>query len=154
MTLTTERTTKRDGPVEEQTRLLTVAAVVECLAGLAFVLFPALAIALLLDAEPGSAGLMIARVAGVALLALGVACGGAATEVAGPARTWTVVAITFYNAGVGLLLVAFAARGMAGGPVVWIASVLHMGLALAFGTCAFANAAPHVESPHSTARPA
>jgi len=48
---------------------------------------------------------MIARVGGVALLALGVACAGAAAEVAGPARTWPVIAITLYNAGAGLALV-------------------------------------------------
>lgn len=134
-----------------QTRLLILAAVVECLAGLAFILFPAFTIALLLGPEPGSVGLMIARVAGVALLALGVACAGAATEVAGAARAWTVTAITLYNAGAGLLLVAFAARGMADGPVVWVAGVLHMGLALAFATCAFANLDRRVESPPSTA---
>lgn len=154
MRVTTELTPNRDESLEEQTWLLTVSAVVECLAGLAFVLFPTLTITLLLDTEPGTAGLMIARVTGVALLALGVACGGAATEAAGPARTWTVVAITFYNAGAGLLLVAFAARGMADGPVVWIASVLHMGLASAFGATALANAAPRMKSPHGTARPA
>ena len=103
------------------------------------VLFPALAIALLLDVAPGSAGLMLARIAGVALLALGVACAGAATEIAGLARMATVVAITLYNAGAGLLLIAFAARGMADGPVVWIAGAVHLGLASGFGIFAFAN---------------
>ncbi len=120
-----------------QLRLLTVAAVVECLAGAALIVFPAPAIAVLLDAELGSAGLMIARIAGVALLALGVACVGAATEIAGPARTWTVMAITLYNAGAGSLLIAFAARGIADGPVVWVAGVFHLGLALALGTAGF-----------------
>ena len=80
-----------------ETRLLAVAAAVECLAGLAFVLFPAIPIALLLDTEPGSTALMIGRVSGVALLALGVACTGAARAVAGSARTWTVIAITLFQ---------------------------------------------------------
>ena len=116
MMVTTEPKTTRDGSVEErvrsattravarvtqerhdkdmETRLLAVAAAVECLAGLAFVLFPAIPIALLLDTEPGSTALMIGRVSGVALLALGVACTGAARAVEGSARTWTVIAIT------------------------------------------------------------
>jgi hypothetical protein len=119
--------------METERRLLIAAAVVECLAGTTFLLFPAVAVTLLLDAEAGSAGVMIARVAGVALFALGVACAGAATEIARPARTWAVMAITIYNAGAGLLLVAFAVRGMAYGPVVWIAGILHLGLASAFG---------------------
>ena len=125
--------------METQTRLLIAAAVVECLAGTAFLLLPAVAVTLVLGAEAGSAGLMIARVAGVALLALGVACAGAATEIARPARTWAVMAITIYNAGAGLLLVAFAVRGMAYGPVVWIAGILHLGLASAFATVGFRN---------------
>jgi hypothetical protein len=122
-----------------QARLVTVAAVIEGLAGAALILFPGPAIAVLLDAELGSAGLMIARIAGVALLALGVACVGAAREIAGHARTWTVMAITLYNAGAGLLLIAFAARGMADGPVVWVAGVFHLGLALALGAGGFEN---------------
>jgi len=125
--------------MEMQTRLLMVAAVVECLAGAALILFPAGAITLLLDAEPGSGGSMIARVGGVALLALGVACAGAAAEIAGPARTWPVIAITLYNAGAGLALVGFAVRGMADGPAVWIAGIFHVALASAFATLAFAQ---------------
>ena len=48
-----------------QRRLLTVAGVLECLTGLAFLLPPGITIAFLIGAEPGSVGLMIGRVAGV-----------------------------------------------------------------------------------------
>ena len=128
-----------------ETRLLTIAAVCEGLAGLALILFPGYAIALLLDAEPHGPALMIARVAGVALLSLGVACAGAAMDVATAARRWTVVAITLYNAGAGVLLVAFAADRMAGGVVIWIAGVFHLVLASTFGAC-FADVHRHTES--------
>jgi hypothetical protein len=111
-------------------RLLIVAAAIEGLAGAALLLFPAIVVVVLLGVAPGSPGLMIAMVAGVALLALGVACGGAAMDRHAP--TWMVVAITVYNAGAGLLLLAFAIRGMAEGPVVWVAGVLHLGLGAAF----------------------
>jgi len=59
-----------------QGRLLTVAGVAESLVGLAFLLAPGVTTALLLGAEPDSVGLMIARVAGVALLSLGITCWG------------------------------------------------------------------------------
>ena len=115
-----------------QGRLLTVAGVVECLAGLAFFLSPGVTTALLLGAEPDSVGVMIGRVAGVALLSLGVACWGARADAGGAARMGTLRALTLYNAGAGLLLVIFAAMGKAGGPVVWTVGVLHLGFAAAF----------------------
>lgn len=115
-----------------QGRLLTVAGVVECLAGLAFFLSPGVTTALLLGAEPDSVGVMIGRVAGVALLSLGVACWGARADAGGAARMGTLRALTLYNAGAGLLLVIFAAMGKAGGPVVWTVGVLHLSFAAAF----------------------
>jgi len=113
-------------------RLLTVAGVLECLVGLALVLSPRITTALLLGAEPDSVGVMIGRVAGAALLSLGIACWGARADAGGAARIGTLRAITLYNAGAGLLLVVFAATGKAGGPVVWIAGVFHLGFAAAF----------------------
>src|SRR6476660_9475176 len=61
------RVTQERHDKDMETRLLAVAAAVECFAGLAFVLFPAIPIALLLDTEPGSTALMIGRMSGVAL---------------------------------------------------------------------------------------
>jgi hypothetical protein len=111
---------------------LTLAAVLEGFAGLAFILAPGPTAGLLVGVEPDSVALMIGRVAGVALFSLGIACWGASTDVGGAARTGTQNAITLYNAGAGLLLVAFAATGEAGGLVVWIGGILHLALAAAF----------------------
>jgi hypothetical protein len=113
-------------------QLLTVSAVVECLAGLALLLVPGTTIDLVLGAGPDRVGLMIGRVAGVALLALGIACWGARTDSGGPARAGTLRAITLYNLGAGLLLVLFAATGQASGLVVWGAGLFHLGLGAAF----------------------
>ncbi len=113
-------------------QLLTVAAVVEWLAGGALVLAPGATVGVLLGVELDRAGVMIGRVAGVALLALGTACWGARTDAGGAARLGTLTAITLYNAGTGLLLTIFAATGEAYGPIVWSAGVLHLGLAAAF----------------------
>ena len=115
-----------------QRRLLIIAAAAECLAGLALILTPGIVIALLLGAETDRVGLMIGRVGGFGLLSLGIACWGARTDAGGAAQTGTLRAITLYNAGAGLLLVVFAATGKAAGPVVWIAGILHLGLALGF----------------------
>lgn len=113
-------------------QLLTITAVVEWLVALALILAPGATVALLLGAETDSAGLMIGRVAGAALLSLGIACWGARTDLGGAARSGTLRAITFYNAGAGLLLVVFAVTGKAGGMMVWSAGVLHLGLASGF----------------------
>ena len=115
-----------------QTRLLTIAAVVECIAGVAFVVLPGRIIALLLGGEPHVQGEMIGRVAGVALFALGAACAGAAADTGGAARTGTVAAITFYNLGAGVLLLLYAFGGEARGVVVWAIGALHVVFAAAF----------------------
>jgi hypothetical protein len=126
--------------VSTDKHLLIVAALVECFAGAALILVPTLSITLLLEVEPGSVAPMVARVAGVALLALGIACAGAAMETARPARGPVVAAITFYNAGVGVLLLAFDVRGTAHGPVVLIVWVFHLALAMAFAVWGLAGA--------------
>jgi hypothetical protein len=118
--------------MQMQRQLLTIATVVECLAGLAFLLAPGATVALLLGVQPDRVGLMVARVAAVALVALGIACWGARMDPGGEARTGTLRAITFYNAGAGLLLVVFGATGMASGSLVWGAALLHLGLAAGF----------------------
>lgn len=115
-----------------QRRLLTIAAAIECLAGLALILTPGIVTSLLLGAAADSVGLMIGRVGGVGLLSLGIACWGARTDTGGAAQTGTLRAITLYNAGAGLLLVVFAATGKAVGLVVWSAGILHLGLASGF----------------------
>jgi hypothetical protein len=60
-----------------QRQLLTIATLAECLAGLGLMVNPDAGLTLLLGAEPGAVGLLVGRIAGVALLALGIACWGA-----------------------------------------------------------------------------
>jgi hypothetical protein len=113
-------------------RLLTVTAVLECLTGLALVLAPGLTLAVLLGVKPDSVSLMLGPVAGIALTALGICCWEARTDTGSAARSGTLKGITVYNAGAGLLLLIFAASGRAMGMVVWIAALLHLGLAAEF----------------------
>jgi hypothetical protein len=115
-----------------QRQLLTIAALAECLAGVALMVTPGAGVTLLLGAEAGAVGSMVGRIAGVALLALGIACWGARADPGGAAQTGTLRAITIYNAGAGLLLIAFVATGKASGVAVWIAGMLHLALAAGF----------------------
>jgi len=115
-----------------QRQLLTFAAAFESLTGLALILAPKATAVFILGAEPNVAGKLLRRVCGVVLVALGIACWGARTDSESAARSGTLKAITFYNAGVGLLLVLFAAIGKTGGIVLWSAGVLHLALAAAF----------------------
>jgi hypothetical protein len=115
-----------------QPQLLTIATLAECLAGVALVVTPHAAVTLLLGAEPAAVGSMVGRIAGVALLALGIACWGARGDPGGAARTGILRAITTYNAGAGFLLIAFVATGRTYGAAVWIAGILHLALAAAF----------------------
>ena len=115
-----------------QRQLLTIATLAECLAGVALMVTPDAGVTLLLGAEPGAVGSMVGRIAGVALLALGIACWGARADSGGAAQRGTLRAITIYNAGAGLLLIAFVATGKAYGVAVWIAGILHLALAAWF----------------------
>ncbi len=116
-------------PIQRQ--LLTIAAAVESLAGLALILAPEVAVGVLLRAKPNVAGVMLGRVCGVALVALGITFWGARTDSGSAARSGTLKAITFYNAAAGLLLVLFAAIGKTGGIVLWSFGVFHLALAAA-----------------------
>ena len=106
-----------------QRRVLAFAAVVEVATGFALIAVPPLVITLLLGASPSSEGTRVARVAGVALLALGVACwpGRQPVEPASPA----VRAMLLYNILIALYLAALAIVRHAGGPLLWPAVVLH-----------------------------
>jgi hypothetical protein len=77
-------------------RLLMFAAVLEGLAGMVLILAPGVAIVMLFGEEPGATSSMVGRLAGIALLSLGIACWGAHADEAGTARTSTVRGITLY----------------------------------------------------------
>src|SRR5215203_36602 len=90
-----------------QRPLLTLCAVVEGVAGLAFILAPGRTSALLLGRSPEPVGSMVGRVTGWALAALGICCWGARTDSGGSARAGAIKAITTYNAGAGIILTLF-----------------------------------------------
>ncbi|MCE0521281.1 MAG: hypothetical protein LV480_00025 [Methylacidiphilales bacterium] len=106
--------------------LHTVTAIIEVGAGLALVSVPSKAVELLLGAPLDSpAAGMLGRVAGAALLTLGVACWLARADAQSEAARGLVAALVLYNIAVAALLAyAGIALGLAG-VALWPAVILH-----------------------------
>src|SRR6266478_6368601 len=97
-------------------KVLTFAAVAEAATGVALLIVPSLVARLLLGAELTGVAIPVARVAGIALLALGVACWPGSTALCG---------MLTYIALATLYLLYLGIRGEWVGPLLWPAVVLH-----------------------------
>jgi hypothetical protein len=109
---------------------LTATAVIEVGAGLALLIAPAFAVQLLLGAGISGAGISLGRVAGAALLALGVACWLARSDALGSASRGLVTAMLVYNFGAVSVLGAAGIQSQTAGVVLWLAVVLHAALGI------------------------
>jgi hypothetical protein len=112
-------------------RLLKLTAIIEVATGLGLMAVPSVVVRLLLGSPlDTSAAAMLGRVAGAALLALGVACWIARDDTQSRATKGLVVAMLMYN------LVATAVLAFAGislglhGVVLWPAVVVHAVMAI------------------------
>ena len=85
--------------------------------------------------------LLIARVAGTALLAIGVMCGLAAKDAGSPALRAILSGVLFYDLAVALVL-GYAGTGLhLAGVLLWPAVLAHLGLAIWCALCLRATAA-------------
>jgi hypothetical protein len=108
--------------------LLTVTAVIECAAGLLIVALPSPVATLLLGSSlDAPAALTLARVAGVALLALGVACWLARHDGQSRAARGLAGAMVLYNAGVAIILAYGGVVLGLSGIGLWPTVLLHAG---------------------------
>ena len=106
--------------------LIWAMTVVEFLAGLALLLMPAMALAILLGTpQPAAEAVGVSRLAGVALLAIAVMCGWRAGD--GPSRGLLAGLLT-YNAGACVVLAYIGAGLGLSGPLLWPAVLLHAAL--------------------------
>jgi hypothetical protein len=112
-------------------RLLKLTAIIETATGLGLVAVPSVVVRLLLGSELGtSAAVMLARVAGAALLALGVACWLARDDTQSRTARGLVVAMLVYNI-VATAVLAFAGIGLGlHGVALWPAVILHAAMAI------------------------
>jgi hypothetical protein len=110
--------------------LLTVTALIELGAGAILMSFPAAAVKLLLDSPLDSpAGVILGRIAGSALCALGIGCWLARGVPRGPAAGGLVAGMLFYNVAA-VALFAFAGLGpKLVGVALWPAVILHAAMA-------------------------
>ena len=111
-------------------RLLTVTAIIEAATGLGLIVVPAMVVRLLLGAEISGASIPLGRVAGMALLALGVACWLAHYDEQSRAATGLVSAMVLYNLGTMIILGAVGIRSQSVGILLWPAVVLHGAMAV------------------------
>src|SRR5437773_8877172 len=102
-------------------QVLTFAAAAEAVTGFALLIVPSLVGRLLLGAELTGVAIPVARVAGIALIALGVCCWPGSTALGG---------MLTYSAGVTVYLAYIGFAGKWVGKLLWPAVVLHAVLTL------------------------
>ena len=107
-----------------KSRLLAVAAAGEALTGLVLLVYPPIVVRLLFGAELTGVSIPVARVLGIALIALGVACWpcGSASRALCGMLTYSALTMAY--------LLYLGIRGEWVGPLLWPAVVLHAVLTL------------------------
>jgi hypothetical protein len=115
--------------------LLKLTALIEAGAGLGLVAVPAVVVRLLLGGELVGAGIPLGRVAGVALLALGIACWLASFDAQSCAARGMVSAMAFYNLGVAFFLGLAGLQSHPVGLALWPAVILHLVMTVWCVTC-------------------
>jgi hypothetical protein len=104
-------------------KILWLASVVEMGTGLLLIVAPAMLVQLLLGNHLSADGMPLARVAGIELLALGLACWPASQALA---STPAVRGMLAYNVLVSLYLTLIAVRHQVGGLLLWPAVIFHV----------------------------
>src|SRR5438874_5978885 len=111
-------------------RFLILTAIIEAATGLGLIAVPAIVVRLLFGAEISGASIPLGRVAGAALLALGMVCLLARDDTQSRTARGLVVAMLIYNV-VATAVLAFAGVGLGlHGVVLWPAVVLHAAMAV------------------------
>jgi hypothetical protein len=118
---------------EMKNRVLAIAAVAEAATGMALLIFPSLVGRLLLGADLAGVANPVARVAGIALLALGVACLPSCTALCGM-LTYSLLATPY--------LLYLAIRSEWVGPLLWPAVLLHVILTILLARAWFQSRKP------------
>lgn len=99
--------------------ILALAALAEAGTGLLLLAYPSIVVRLLFAADISGGGIIMSRLAGIALMGLGVACwpGNSAFQALYGMLTYGTLAM--------LYLIRIGIRGAPGGPLLWPAVVVH-----------------------------
>ena len=111
-------------------RILAAACLAEALTGLGLIAAPWLVVGLRMGVEPEGVAIVIGRVAGVALIALAVACWPGPSE---RENAKCYLAMLLYNALVALVLGAVGLDGEIVGRLLWPVAILHFLLSALLG---------------------
>jgi hypothetical protein len=115
---------------EAMKKLLIIIAAAETATGLGLVAFPWLVASLIFGSTLETpVALAVARIAGVALLALGIACWMARADTGSRAARGIISAMLIYNAGVCALLLYAALGAGLSSIALWPVTIAHAGLA-------------------------
>ena len=109
-------------------RILAFSAIVEVAAGVALMIVPAVALALLAGGAVSDAALPLGRCFGIAILALGIACWPARQSA--ESRPPAYRGLLIYNGLIALYLAAWGISGHWKGLLLWPAATLHAAVAL------------------------
>jgi hypothetical protein len=119
--------------------LLPVEAAIEGATGLALITYPQTVSSLLLGADLVGAGIVVARVAGIALLALGLACWMSRRDAN---QFAPLVAMFTYNLLVTAYLIYLGLSGELVGMLLWPAAAIHAVLTLTIACVWFKDPQP------------
>lgn len=112
-------------------RLLKLTALIEAATGLGLIAVPSVVVRLLLGSPlETSAAVTLERVAGAALLSLGVACWLARGDVQSRAARGLVSAMVLYNIGAVIILGSVGLGSQSVGIALWPAVILHAVMAV------------------------
>lgn len=119
--------------------LLIITAIVEIATGLALLLVPSITSVVLLGVPLDTpVALLVARLAGIALCALGTACWLVRNDAESHAATGLVAAMWLYNSAVAVLLIYAGVVGLRGW-ALWPAVLFHAAMAAWCGACVRAS---------------
>jgi len=111
-------------------QLFIFTAALEAGTGIALATVPALPVSILFGSSLDTVGSLVARVAGVALLSLAVACYLARNDVQSGAANGLICAMLLYNTSAAALMIYAAMALKLAGPGLWPITILHAAMAI------------------------
>lgn len=117
------------------TKLLGLASVLEMLTGLALIIAPLSVAWLILGSEASGTGIALGRIAGFALLSLGVACYPRSSNVGNLDQA--VLGMLIYNTLITIYLIYLGVSGEATGGALWLVAAIHAVLTILFAQLGF-----------------